>query len=241
MDYTLTSIKLQDKTWDETPPKLYLCENYNVLCFYLSNIKNSKPYLARVYSVLVEALNESLRLPRYILVMLDRDLIANADLYDYGVSCTIKDTLKWILINTNHAIEKHKLDLIRKRKGAVSSASEPRLIWITMLKRPDYSMNKRIFSLARKFNNILEDVIAGNKRSHILKVHVDHTRVHFDRNGYLTPAGRIAYWKYIDSEMSKFDRGQTELKPIKSTVNSAHAVTAKGRPRQNEQVHHNNN
>ena len=82
--------------------------------------------MARVLNELIRELNKlPFQLPRYIIIILDKDLIANADLYDYGVSRTIEDTLKWLLININLAIEMCKEDIMGKRPGGISMTSEP--------------------------------------------------------------------------------------------------------------------
>lgn len=97
-------------------------------------------------------------------------------------------------------------------------------MWVTMLKRPDFSMNRCIFSLARKFNSILEDVIVGDKRSHILKIRVDHNLVNFDSDGYLMPSGKLEYWRALDHDMKQFDCGDTELQLVRSTPPSSSVV-----------------
>ena len=82
-----------------------------------------------------------------------------------------------------------------------------------MIRRPDTSMNKEIYAITQKFNTILEDIISGDKRSHILKVNLDTTESNFDRFGSITPVGLYTYWKIIDNTMKDFDNGLTELEP----------------------------
>ena len=84
-----------------------------------------------------------------------------------------------------------------------------------MVKRPDFTSRKEIFALTRKFNTALEDVIADNRHSHILKIELEHTSAHFDQFGNITPAGKIDFWKDLDGQMKKFDRNRTDLKPKK--------------------------
>ena len=109
---------------------------------------NIRSFLARVFNRLVKQLNEEpFILPRYIIITLDKDLIQSADLFDYGVSRIIEDTLKWLLININMVIEMRKEDLAGKHAGAVSTTSEPRLVWVGMIRHPENSMNKKVFSL----------------------------------------------------------------------------------------------
>ena len=151
--------------------------------------------LARIYNSLIKAINsdKNHHLARYILIFLDADLIMNANIFDYGVSRTLEDTLKWLLINVNRVIDLGKDDLIGKRPGSVSSSLEPRLIWVSMIPRPE-SANHHVFTLTRKFNTILEEVITGDRHSHILCPVVERDAHHFDRLGSLTSIGESAYW-----------------------------------------------
>ena len=61
-------------------------------------------------------------------------------------------------------------------------------------------MDKQVLSLAKKFNGILEKVISGDKKLHILKIHLELHSGNFDRMGNLTPAGRNEFWRCIDNE-----------------------------------------
>ena len=144
--------------------------------------------------------------------MLDKDLVQYVQVFDYGVSCTFGDTLKWLLINIDRCVEIQKKSMRTKHKGAVSSTSEPRLIWVNMLQRP-ITTNKQIFALTKKFNTILEEVVSGDKRSHFMRVTIDHANDHFDHAGDITPRGFIALWKHIDTIMYDFEIGKDDLTP----------------------------
>ena len=217
MMYTFKAMRAQAINDHKDLP--YLLKNYNVVAQNPERWSNIRSFLAKVLNGLVKALNQSpFILPRYILVVLDKDLIANADLYDYGVSRMLEDTLKWLLININMVVESRKEDLIGKRAGAVSTTSEPHIIWIGMLKCPDYSMNKRVYSLARKFNQILQNVITGDRRSHYLPVGLETNSSYFDHIGNITQSGKIEYWRLVDSTMKEFNRGNTELQPFSSNA-----------------------
>ena len=161
-------------------------------------------------------------MPRYILVMLDKDLIADAKVFDYSVSQTFEDIMKWLLINLTNVNEVHKQDLKGNRPGALSPASELRIVWVKTVKRPDNSENKQIYALVHKFNKILENVIAGDKRLHIMQILVDCTNNHFDRQSNLSPEGLIQFWRCLDAEMKDFDRGAMELEPNPSSRRDLH-------------------
>ena len=199
--------------------------NYNTKALYAAKLINMNAFLARILNAFIDELNDPHKhhLPRYVLIMLDKDLIYNAKVYDFGVSRTFEDTLKWLLVNINRCIEICKEDLKKKRKGTVSSTSEPQLIWLTILQHP-VSNNRQIFVLTKKFNMILENVVSGDKCSHIMKISLDHANGHFDRNGELTPDGVTAFWRHVDAIMSDFDLGKTELTPSSqhSTQLSSH-------------------
>ena len=195
----------------------YLHANYNISAYYAPKQGLIRSFLARIINALITGINDAVpqHLPRYILIMLDADLIREAKVFDFGVSRMIEDCIKWLLINVNMAIETRKADLMEKRPGAVSSTSEPRIISISMIKRPeDRAAHKQIYVLTRKFNNILEDVIAGDKRLHLMKPHVEQNQQNFDIWGNLTTNGKTEFWKQVNQEMKRFDRGKTDLRPF---------------------------
>ena len=69
-----------------------------------------------------------------------------------------------------------------------------------------------MFTLAKKFNELLENVITGDKRSHILKLYIEHSSNYFDRWGNLTALGQNQFWKLLDATVKDFDNGEMELK-----------------------------
>ena len=106
----------------------YLFQHYNVLPWHPPQWSQTLAFLAKVLNSLINGLNSETYLPRYLLIILDKDLVASTELYDFGISRALEDTIKWLLINVNNAIEIRKQALIKKHPGAVSTSSEPRLI-----------------------------------------------------------------------------------------------------------------
>ena len=227
---------LHRKAIQDRQPHPYLFANYNIKELHAPNPSNIRAFLARVFNALVRGLNHKLEplLPRYILIMLDIDLIQHAEVFDYGVSRTFEDTLKWLLININAVVETRKEDLMGKRPGAVSSSMEPRLIWVAAVHHPESSAHRQVHSLIRKFNTILEEVIAGDKRSHILRPAVEDSATNFNQWGSFTAFGLTALWQSIDSKMKRFEHGNTELQPSRL---QAHSKTQGHHA--NNQYHHN--
>ena len=176
----------------------------------------NEEFLAQIYNALVSALNDddNVHLPRYLIIVLDYDLIQAANVYDFGVVEVFEDLLKWLLINLSSTVELRKKELIKKRPGAVSTTMEPRLVWVTMLHHPHNTTLKKIFALTHKFNSSLENIISKDKRSHILKVHIEGNETNFKQNGDLTEIGQEKYWRAIDAQMADFDHGITDLVPM---------------------------
>ena len=212
LEQLLTMAKQDNKPWP------YLMHYYNVDPLHLPQLSNNRALLSCILNALVKKMNTDWHLLKYLLILIDQDLIAESGVYDYGVTHTLEDTIKWFLININLVLETQKQDLMTRRPGAVASSVEPRLIWVTMLCCPEYSMNKQIYSLARKFNNILESVIVGDKRSHILKIRVPHDTTHFDRIGNLTQIGRYEYWNFLNNEIWDLERSKTDLAPSPASL-----------------------
>ena len=217
LSHMFTSMKTETKR--EGHKTLYLHLYYNVHMLLLPQLSNMRSYLARVYNELIKTLNDKsfeYHLPRYLIILLDRDLISKARVFDYGVTKTLEDIIKWLLININRAIELRKEDMYGKCPGSLTQSSELRLIWIMMLCRPEGSFDRKVNSLTTKFNSILEEVVAGDRRSHILLVQVD-SQAAFDCVGNLTQMGIYEYWRNLDFQMKEFDWGKTELQPRKPT------------------------
>ena len=135
------------------------------------------------------------------MIILDKDMID----YTNGSMSLIEDALKWLLININADIETRKEDLRKKRPGALTTTTEPRLIWSQMIRRPGDTTE------TDEFNTILEDTIAGDECSHILKVHLNAGTSNFYRMNQISHDGKVCYWRLIDETMKEFDTGEVEL------------------------------
>ena len=99
------SMKRQATSSEKSPP--YLFDYYNIEALYPPRHSDVKSFLARVLNAFIDTLNEehNMVLPRYLIIMLDKDLIVEMKLFDYGVTRTLEDLLKWLLINVNNSIE----------------------------------------------------------------------------------------------------------------------------------------
>ena len=119
--------------------------------------------------------------------------------------------MEWIVDNVSPIVETRKTDLQIKRAGAVAY-SEPRIIWIKMLHRPE---KEKLMQLRKKFNEILEETLASHRYTYIMDLDSCLTKSHFDHSNRLNADGKIAFWRHIDDQLKKFDRQEISLKPEK--------------------------
>ena len=99
-----------------------------------------------------------------------------------------------------------------KRAGSVSSVTEPRLIWVKMVKRNFRGQAKKNhLSLGWKFNSILEEVISHDRYSHILDIQLQQQDFHLSSS--LISSGRCEFWKQKMETFKKFNIGETSLHP----------------------------
>ena len=75
------------------PP--YMHDYYNIKFLFHSPLSQLRSTEARVYNALIEGLNEKVRLPKYILVMLDKDAIEGVmyRIYDCGFKMVFRESI----------------------------------------------------------------------------------------------------------------------------------------------------
>ena len=194
------------------PPHLF--EFYNIFG-YCQNVSSMVRGLSHFYNPLIEALNARIKLPKYIILIWDRDFIEHADVVEHiaGAPHTYPMIIEWIISKMENVIHHRKTELIDKKPGAIMLNS-PEFIWVKMLKRLKAYAEHKLFSLRGKFNNALENTLLNRKGripSYILSIEVDQEE--FLPNGDLTSSGKRKFWQEIDSCINKFKRREINLKP----------------------------
>ena len=200
----------------ESKAQPHMFRYYNVDARFSPPVSLNRSFMARMISCFIAALNEKPKLPRYVLIIIDKDWFESSKIVEFGVGKAVNTAIQWLLDQISRAIEIHKENLYNRKPGALATGSEPRLIWVAMLKRPIIHDAKwaAIYSLTWKFNEILEQVIACDRRSHILKPNLPGDASLFDIWGNLTASGKIDYWCEIDKQVRDFNCSKTDLKPM---------------------------
>ena len=82
---------------------------------------------------LIDAVNmKNSRLPRYLIVVIDRDILNDIDLTDVDALKMIPILINWFVKQINTVIQRKRVDLLETKPGAACSTS---IIFVRMLRR----------------------------------------------------------------------------------------------------------
>ena len=208
----LQGLKTQKIMLKKPPPYIY--EYFNTFGFITCNGTSQRNILARLLNALIEAFNRREKLPRYIVVILDKNLIEAAVQanFDYGITKMLSKWVNWFSNMIDRHVEIRKQELLNKRPGAVES--DPKIIWIKMLDRPHVQKPNprfKVQSLKGKFNELIDDIVSAKRNNHFMSISsVEYLR-HFTNGGELNQMGALQYWKEFDYYFKKFDRKEISL------------------------------
>ena len=192
----------------------YLFNNYNVIPRFAGANTMGKSLLATILNQVIQGINETDHLPRYILLMLDKDVVENIQFGGFGCKIIFECTIEWLSSRIKNAINTRKEDLKQVKIGAFEPG-EPRIVWIKMLIRPFIKTTSHgyVFAQCHTFNTILQSTILKFLHTHVLDTELPTDRALFDLGGNLSPTGKDYFWKEVNYWMRRFDRGKTELRP----------------------------
>ena len=194
----------------------FMHDYYDVSFQFTRPLSGIKYVETRIYNAIVDEMNSNQRLPKYILIAIDKDLIESLKSFDFGAQILMEDAVSWLVEKLDKALYWRKEDIRSKKPGALTGPGEPRLIFINIIDRPRNTDPRKhnVFKLVSKANDAIEKVVHKYKRMyHIMYIESVNEFLHFDYQGHLTPNGRIQYWKEVDDKMRRFDKGQIDLNP----------------------------
>ena len=112
------------------PP--YLFQRFNVSAFF-NIVSSSVKGLACFINPLVEALNEKQKLPKFIIIIPDKDIISSTKVWEFGSSYVLGAAIHYIVRQIDILLERRKLDLFDKKPGVLLD-EYPKVVSIRMLK-----------------------------------------------------------------------------------------------------------
>ena len=158
---TSLRVMLDEATENKKLPQPYLREFYNVHTF--TEHLSSENVLARTLNVLMRGINEKKRLPRFLVILLDKDLISVLNVFQDDIIPSLRDTVAWFVRQVNIIIRCKCMDLLAEKPGSIYGA-DPSIIFMRMIRRVDlilYHGSKLdvVYSLQVKFNDSLNDAV----------------------------------------------------------------------------------
>ena len=99
---------------------MYLQEHYNVHMYFKNASNGVKWAIGRIINSLIEAINEHHRLPKLILIMIDKDIVNELEaLHADQIVSTLWDSVNWLMRQFNTTIHRKMIQLLEMKPGAV--------------------------------------------------------------------------------------------------------------------------
>ena len=176
-------------------------EHFEVVALHKNSYGNPRSRLARINNSIVDEMNKEVKLPKFLVMFLDCDIIELAEIFDCGVKKIMPECLQWLQRTITQNIETRRDDLKKKKPGALFDSREPGIVWIEAVPRPKNSTKKEVYSLVGKYNEILHSV--ANQHSIILSLETVNELNCFDSAGRLTPIEKERYWLEVNYLLRK--------------------------------------
>ena len=206
--------KCRDK---EKPMALpYLEQFYNVQGFYttISDLKTNAS--SRIINSLIDALNAEDRLPRFLVIVIDKDMAVDFNDLDYDISKEFESVTNWLTRQVEIVVHRKKTQILARKPGAIGAESDPTVIYIDMIERPKtmhlWDKAKKLCEMRYKFNKSLHAAV-DHQNHKILSIRSCMGAEHFDANSDLTNSGRIEFWREMDYLLGRYDNNSIKLQP----------------------------
>ena len=170
--------------------------DYSVVCNSKKNSQDTN-ILSRIRNTMVTFLNKKDKLPKYLLIVLDDDLIQALDYQGFGVSTMYGEWLEWLVAEISKVVAKRKEQLPWK---AVKDDYPMIYLCTAPIHRnqPEKERDSRM-----KWNLVLTSLLKlyENMRPIKLKELKQDDDKLVDQNGHWTFEGLEYYWKAVDSSL----------------------------------------
>ena len=163
--------------------------------------------IGRMVNALIVGLNTRERLPCLILLVIDKDLVDDVNMFNFKAEDIIADNLAWFFCQFEMLIKRKRMELSDKKPRAVYS-SDLKIIVVDMLKRPlefpQRSTMQGAMSMCTSFNSILNDAAEHYGYNRIF-IESCSSEYQYDKMGKLNDRGKIDFWSEVNSLIEKFD------------------------------------
>ena len=181
----------------------YIAENYDILAYTNDDDNVVKSALGRMHNAMAIALNENEKLPKYVPVVMESDIIRCIKYDKPGLTELYGLALHWLMDEYHEAIV--------ARKGMLPSKAVkymyPQVFVVALLQHKIFKDNMNRF----RFNKSIEVLARKYKEVKVLRMerrwnYEDPTLV--SQEGRITDEGLLTYWASIDEAIQFWETGK---------------------------------
>ena len=198
--------------------------------FYQAKSGGAENTIVNIYNLIVQALNTETKLPKYILILPDRDVILQMNFFKPGLLHLLEKCMAWL----GKTLKEPYLPTEKKLRDILpgSMGPEPTIIGVGMINHPfirnhPFKTYNLVVDFRTKFNQILQSEAKKSRFALVLRPTntLDYSH-HFDNFGNLTFSGKKEYWRFLDSKLKNHDRNEellsTDMDNTKVSTRPAH-------------------
>ena len=171
----------------------YVIKNYDVKTYSGYHNKDVNPsYLACMQGQLIKAIHDRKLLPKAVIVVIEDDLIVDADFKEAGMAIVFKEHIEWLVSEFDSILQEYQGKLPEK----AFHEDYTKFLWIAAPHHDSFSNN----NARKKFNSALYAVVTpiANMNTIKLKGYWDTKNFRLVNKGRLTGEGLFRYWEAID-------------------------------------------
>ena len=129
----LQAMQQQAKLTKSSVPYLY--EYYNVFGYYSMRSSGMRYCIGRILNSLIVGLNTRERLPRLVVLIIDKDIIEDVGIDSNRPSDELPASIGWLFKQIEIVIKRKRMEIVEKKPGAVYS-NDQKIMIVDMLCRP---------------------------------------------------------------------------------------------------------
>ena len=182
----------------------FIHERFNVFTFYQSPVTFDT--FACIANALIDGINRRIKVPRYLIVMPDRDLINATDYFNFGISKLLGICTNWLAKRLERLLEACRENLMDKRPGALQ-VEETEIIWVKMINRPPVLLTDcryKTQATREKFNSTIDCLPDWRRNTIVMSVNSLNMDCDFDVIGNLNDDRKIQFWKELDHHVKMY-------------------------------------
>ena len=174
---------------------MFIKANFDVIASCSSRFSNNNTnMLSRISSSLAKTINEQIKMPKYVVVVLDKDLIEYLNFDDCGAAGMYGEWLEWLVQKITNLCQQ-MIDLLPQK---AIKEGYPQIYWVAPPQHCNFTDNRA----RSKFVSCLETVLKDSVSHRIIRMkeiwNYENSNL-VDVHGRMLPDGYAKYWQSIDA------------------------------------------